>query len=163
MDKRTYRKCVRVIVIKGNQILLGKKFIKGKFVCYEFPGGGVEQGDTFEQTVIKECLEEVGIQVKNVQSLGLYKKYDIDYPDPERAKLFKGGEDNWYMAEYLQTNKKDYGADNDALPYSWEKFDKAVKMIKEGPESEYNPARFEAIERVKDILNKKEKMSLENW
>jgi hypothetical protein len=39
-DKRGYRQCVRVIIVNGKEILLGKKYIDGKFVCYEFPGGG---------------------------------------------------------------------------------------------------------------------------
>lgn len=37
MDNRTLRPCVRVIITKKDKVLIGKKIINGKFVCYEFP------------------------------------------------------------------------------------------------------------------------------
>lgn len=164
VDKRTYRQCVRIVICKDDKVLLGKKIIHGKFVCYEFPGGGVEEDHDLVQTVIKESLEEVGIRVDDVQSLGLEFKYEIDYPNPERAKLYRGGIDIWYMAKFVQYDKSKLGDDNDELPYTWETIPHAVRMIKEGPKSEYNGPRIQALNKVIDIQNKAKDVHLsKHW
>lgn len=164
MDKRTYRKCVRIIICDDDEIVLGKKYIHGKFSCYEFPGGGIEDGDDFQQTVIKEALEEVGIRVDDVQSLGLEFKYEIDYPNPERAKLYRGGVDIWYMAKFVSYDKSLLNSEGDALPYTWETIPNAVRKIKEGPKSTYNDARVAALNKVIDIQEKaKDKHLSHHW
>ena len=159
-DKRGYRQCVRVIIVNGKEILLGKKYIDGKFVCYEFPGGGLE-GDDVNTAVVKECLEEVGIQVKNVKALGVEYQYDIDYPNPERAKKYRGGKDIWMTAEFSRKDDKFHDSEGDALPYTWETIDSARKKIEKGPESRFNPARFEALDKLEDIL--KHKKTIKGW
>ena len=153
MDNRTLRPCVRVIIIKKDKVLLGKKFIKGKFVCYEFPGGGVEEGDSFEFTVVNECLEEVGVSVVNPVRLDLSFSYEVKYPDPKRAALYKGGIDHWYYATYVMEDKRLFNVEGDALPYEWVSVKEAIRKIINGPESLYNAARIEALNKVATLLN----------
>ncbi len=52
----------------------------GKHLAFfwEFPGGKVENDETFEECVIRECREELGIDV-NVQSL--FEKTTYFYPN----------------------------------------------------------------------------------
>ncbi len=45
---------------------------------YEFPGGKIEEGESGEQAVKRELLEELGLTVK-VGSL--YAKHTFEYPD----------------------------------------------------------------------------------
>lgn len=163
MDKRTYRKCVRVVIIKNNKILLGKQYIKGEFVYYEFPGGGVEHNDTFEETVKKECLEEVGVLVDNINFLNLQYRYEVNYPKPERAKLYRGGEDNWFSCHYVKEDKSIYGDDNDKLEYIWVTIDEAIKLILNGPESRFNPTRLAALNKIINNKNKIEKPNFVKW
>ncbi len=164
MDKRTYRQCVRVIIIKDKKILLGQKFINGKFICYEFPGGGVEDNDSLEDTVIKECLEEVGILVHSVKSLNIKYKYELDYPNPERAKLYRGGEDNWFICVFGKQNKSLYNADNDKLPHTWVTIDEAINLIDNGPENSFNPTRLEVLNKLKySKTNNKDKSLITKW
>ena len=144
-DKRGYRQCVRVVIVKGDQVLIGKKIIDGKFVCYEFPGGGIEGNDTPEETVFKEMLEEVGIRVKDIVKLPLEFKYEINYPNPERAKLYRGGQDNWYMATFDRYDRSKHGSEDDSLPYKWYDIDDSIDVINNGPESDYNPSRIQAL------------------
>jgi 8-oxo-dGTP diphosphatase len=52
-----------------------------------FPGGGVDEGETFEQAFIRECKEEIGCDVKVSYSLGKamhmraknMTKYDVEF------------------------------------------------------------------------------------
>lgn len=160
-DKRGYRKCVRVVIVKGKEILLGKKYITGRFVGYEFPGGGVDYGDDVNSTVTKECLEEVGIQVKNPKPLGIERQYDIDYQNPERAKLFRGGIDIWMIANFVRKNEAKHDSEDDALPYTWETIGKAREKIKNSPANRFNQARLEALDAVEIFL--KTRKNLQSW
>lgn len=161
MDTRTYRRCVRIVIVKGKQVLLGKKYIDNKFIGYEFPGGGIEPKDSETETVVKEALEEVGILVRNPVNLHLRYCYDIDYTNPERAKLHKGGEDVWYMADFAKRDEALHGIENDKLPYTWETIDKAIDKIRKGPQSRFNAARIEALKAVDEKISKR--VSLESW
>jgi 8-oxo-dGTP diphosphatase len=65
------------ILMQGNQICaLRRKF--GDFAgYYEFPGGKVEIGETAEDAVIRECKEELDV---NVRILSLVHIIHHDYP-----------------------------------------------------------------------------------
>lgn len=54
---------VRGIIIEGKQIVLIYRVKKDR-QYYVFPGGGVERGEDYEQTLRRECLEELGINVE---------------------------------------------------------------------------------------------------
>jgi len=53
---------------------------KIKHLHYEFPGGKVKLGETFEETAIREAREEIGCEVKIIKYLG-YKEFTIDGND----------------------------------------------------------------------------------
>lgn len=65
------------ILKSGNRICaLRRKF--GDFAgFYEFPGGKVEPGETAEQAVVRECKEELDVEVK---ILHLVDIIEHDYP-----------------------------------------------------------------------------------
>jgi 8-oxo-dGTP diphosphatase len=65
------------ILMQGNRICaLRRKF--GEFAgYYEFPGGKVEIGETAEEAVIRECKEELDV---NVRILSLVHVISHDYP-----------------------------------------------------------------------------------
>jgi NAD+ diphosphatase len=60
---------VMVLITNGSEILLARKptFPKNRFSAL---AGFVEAGETLEQTVAREALEEVGVQVKNIRYFG---------------------------------------------------------------------------------------------
>ena len=45
---------------------------------WEFPGGKVGQGETYEQATVREALEETGLQVQIVGEFPA-KEFDYDY------------------------------------------------------------------------------------
>lgn len=57
------RNSAKAIIIDGEKVLLTKnQDYDGYF--YIFPGGGQEHGETLQQALIRECMEEVGQQVE---------------------------------------------------------------------------------------------------
>lgn len=55
-------RAVAIIVHKERVVLLWRK-VKG-IEYFVFPGGGVEAGETLEQAVVREALEETSLEVK---------------------------------------------------------------------------------------------------
>ena len=60
---------IGVMILKDGAVLLGKR--KGVTGAGEwgFPGGHLENGETFEDGVARELEEEVGIRVQNIRPL----------------------------------------------------------------------------------------------
>ena len=168
-DNRGYRPCVRVIIIKGKEILLCKRLEGKEIKNYTFPGGGIEEGETIEESVVKECLEEVGVLVNNVQELGLKHRYEKEFDKPERAKLYRGIEDIWCVADFERIEKKLYGSQNDAMTYTWETPKKAIELFLE-KNTQYSQGSIDAIFKasndhmgVKLLVKDKSKTKLSSW
>ncbi|HUT22067.1 MAG TPA: NUDIX domain-containing protein [Candidatus Bipolaricaulota bacterium] len=47
----------------------------GKYDYHKLPGGGIEGNETPIETLKRECLEEVGCEIKNIKELGIIKEY----------------------------------------------------------------------------------------
>ena len=63
------RTAARGIVREGNRYLM----IFSKYGDYKFPGGGMEDGETLEDTVVRELREETGFSVirKSIKEYGM--------------------------------------------------------------------------------------------
>ncbi|WP_416730979.1 NUDIX hydrolase [Fictibacillus sp. JL2B1089] len=57
------------VVIREGKILLVQQKVKRGEIVWNFPGGGVEDSETFEQACIREVMEETGYTVKLIKSL----------------------------------------------------------------------------------------------
>ncbi len=57
------RNSAKAIIIQGEKVLLTKNQDNDGYF-YLFPGGGQEHGETIQQALIRECMEEVGQQVE---------------------------------------------------------------------------------------------------
>ena len=58
---KTLRHACRGIVVNDGKVLLGYEANNGKYII---PGGGLEDGETYEQCCERELLEETGMQVR---------------------------------------------------------------------------------------------------
>lgn len=78
------------VVIEDNQVLLMHRVNGGK-EYYVFPGGGVEEGETKEETAIRETQEEMSVKIE-IQKL----LYHIHYQSGTRES-----EQYFYLAKYI--------------------------------------------------------------
>ena len=75
---------IRVIAIclfrRGDAILVTEGFDTVNNQRYARPlGGGVELGETSEQTIVREIREEIGAEVRDLQLLGVLENlFDLD-------------------------------------------------------------------------------------
>jgi 8-oxo-dGTP pyrophosphatase MutT (NUDIX family) len=60
------RKAVRAIIVKDNNILLMHRHKFGH-EYYALPGGGIDIGETPEQALYREIMEEASIEIANLQ------------------------------------------------------------------------------------------------
>lgn len=78
MEKQI-RKAVRCYLIKDEKVVVTKyKEGNKKFGYYDIPGGKIEEGETPEQTVIREMKEETGLKVGDLKYKG---NMIIEYPN----------------------------------------------------------------------------------
>jgi 8-oxo-dGTP pyrophosphatase MutT (NUDIX family) len=128
-----YRDRVEVAITKGDKILVMK--CKNKDTgdeWYAFPGGGVD-GQGLEEAARNECLEEVGVKVKNLKATkftfkeegGLSKKDD-------RHLKYRGSETKWFTAEYDSMDRSKLGDDGDSRKYRWLGHQEALQAVKSG-------------------------------
>ena len=70
---RHLRQAVRSIIVRGNCVAMVKSTTKG---FYQFPGGGIDPGETHQQALIRETSEEVGLTVipHTIHPLGIVKE-----------------------------------------------------------------------------------------
>jgi len=69
------------LIVKGNKIVMGKKGHKsGHFLsdAWHFPGGKAEEGETPEQTVVREMKEELGMDIVILKQICAYTSKGAD-------------------------------------------------------------------------------------
>jgi 8-oxo-dGTP diphosphatase len=124
-SKYELRKSARAIVI-NERGQMATQYLN-TYAYHKLPGGGVDQGETIEQTLKREVLEEVGCDCEITQELGIiieyrneYKLLHISYgfaakvigeigaPALEEGEIEEGQETLWLPpAEVLEKMKND--------------------------------------------------------
>lgn len=114
-------KTSRAIIIDENGLMTfyREKVINGKKECYyAIPGGHVEDGETPEETVIRELKEELNIDIEIIRYLDriiignrcedyyLCKKISGE-PVLGGEELLRNNEDNYYEFRYYPLDKID--------------------------------------------------------
>ncbi len=79
------------LVIKGNDVLLMERKNNGRHY-FVFPGGGVEEGESIEEAVLREVMEETTLSIKIEKKL--YTHY-YDSAFRKRSSQF------FYLCSYL--------------------------------------------------------------
>jgi len=84
------RRSARLLIIEpaGRVLLFRFVFEKGALKGEDYwatPGGGLEEGETFEQAAIRELREETGIQAESVGPQVGQREFVIQLPDGEHV------------------------------------------------------------------------------
>lgn len=72
-----------IVTDEQGRVLLQQR---GDVDGWGFPGGGMELGESAEETVIREVREETGLEVRVEQLIGVYTKYLDSYPNGDQAQ-----------------------------------------------------------------------------
>jgi putative (di)nucleoside polyphosphate hydrolase len=77
-DADGYRPNVGIVLINNaGQVLWARR---SRHDGWQFPQGGIEQGETLEQAAYRELYEEVGLRQQNVELVGRTRdwlRYDV--------------------------------------------------------------------------------------
>ena len=159
MDKKDYAHCVhtftrnsaRSIIIRGGKVAMIHSL---KYDYYKFPGGGIENGESPVEAMIRETQEEAGLVVipESVKEYGFVHR--IQRSDLNPAECFV--QDNYYylceaMDQLTSQQLDDYEAQES---YSLEYVEPLFAMSKNYnvKNSPYNQLMFEREARVLENL-----------
>ena len=63
------------IVVRNGAVLVEKTYYEGRYF-YSLPGGGIEEGESPEETALRELKEECGLDGKIIKPLNIVHKKD---------------------------------------------------------------------------------------
>ncbi len=126
-----YRDRVEVVIQKDDKILLTKnKNKETNEEWYGFPGGGVDD-QTEKLACENECLEEVGVAIKNIKPIGDSFKEEGGLGKKEDRHLkFRGSLTKWFTADFYSMDKSKMGDDGDSRKYTWLSHEEALEAVK---------------------------------
>ena len=86
VEKLVFRPSVYGVIIKDGKVLLSPQWDG-----YDFPGGGVEKGETLEEALLREVKEETGLTVKKDKIIAceqdFFKSYHYNKGTPYHSIL----------------------------------------------------------------------------
>ena len=84
VKKYTGKTATAIIPFPQDKILLIKRNTRPFVGYWALPGGRVDSGETVEQTIVRECKEETGLDIAIVRKIGEYVEKGVkDYVDYE--------------------------------------------------------------------------------
>ncbi|TKB55296.1 RNA pyrophosphohydrolase [Ferrimonas aestuarii] len=109
IDNEGYRANVGIIICnRRGQVLWARRFGQHS---WQFPQGGVDQGETPEQTMYRELFEEVGLQKSDVKVLAVSRSW-LRYRLPKRLirqdskPVCIGQKQKWFLLQLVADEKK---------------------------------------------------------
>lgn len=120
------RQKVEVVIInKDGLICMCPPSNKRRY--WTIPGGGIDEGETHVDAAIRECLEEVGIMVKNVRSLNFSKVFmNITRATQEG---YDGGESHFYVADFSHYDTSLFDSAGDGRNITWQTLGQARRAF----------------------------------
>lgn len=131
---RSIRSAARAVIICDG-CLLATKMRDRRGVYYILPGGGQQPGETMDETVRRECLEEVGIGVTVVRLLYVREYIGKNHDFSKRHAAFHQIE-HVFLCEVDDPRKAcpGKGTDNYQIGVSWLRIE-ALENIRFYPEA----------------------------
>jgi hypothetical protein len=103
----TFRQNTEGYFVDGKGRILAKDSGKGYVI---FPGGGISPGESAEQAVLRETLEETGAVIEDIKKIGVLQiKWDEKWAktekQKERQKQFQGDEMHLFSGKIREFGK----------------------------------------------------------
>ncbi len=112
MDKNREEAARAILLVNNDIVTIKRTKYNGdsEYVYYTLPGGHVEKGETFEETVIREVEEELGIKVKIEEEFMSIYNEDIDkYEKFYLCEYVSGDIGTGTGPEFINIDLKKYG------------------------------------------------------
>lgn len=145
------RHSARCIHIKGGLVAMVHS---NQFDYYKFPGGGIEKGESKEQAMIRETLEEAGLTVipESVKAYGyVHRIQKSTYPDDDHFI-----QDNYYylcdVEETVRSQKLDDYEAAEHFTLEYVQPDKAIFVNRNAPHGPTDQIMLERDARVLELL-----------
>ena len=159
MDKKDYDKCThsfvrnsaRSIIIKNKRVAMIHSM---KYDYYKFPGGGIENGESPVDAMIRETREESGLIVKpdTVKEYGYVHR--IQRSDRDETECFI--QDNYYYlcetADEISLQELDDYEAKERFTLEYVEPDAAIRKNRHVVQNSYDPVMFEREARVLALL-----------
>ena len=143
--RKPIRRRVEVVIRKGNKVLVGKYFRRTtQEYFYALPGGGIDGEETGTDAAVREVLEEVGVDIRNVKDLNIM----TDSPPPYFIPNYKFSRviTEWFVADYAGENLEFFNTARDGIvERMWLEKKDALEHIND---SLYAPGAIKAIKKV---------------
>lgn len=148
-----YREAVRGIIMKGSKILL---IYSEKNEDYKLPGGGIEEGETPKEALVREVQEEAGIRVEIEEEVLQVMEYDEGQSD--NCDVFKMLSIYYKCREItkMEQNLDFYELEMGFIP-KWVELDEAIlqnnKILESLKYPRWTKRETQVLEYIKFILS----------
>ena len=130
MKGKNYRKGVGIIIVNAKgQFFLGKRI---GAEAWQFPQGGIDEGENPEEALYRELHEETGLIKDKVTIISISKKwlvYHIPHVYQRSNKKYDGAMQKWFLLQLTGTNEDiNLNAVNQAEFDAWKWADKSTAI-----------------------------------
>lgn len=137
-NKKQYRRCVGVVLFnKNGEVFLGHRSNSPTDYVWQFPQGGIDEGEKPREAALRELQEETGVVPSLVSELGtikdwLYYDFPTDFKHSEKARGRKGQRQRWFAYQFNGTDDQiDLEADDEVefSEWRWANLAEAIQLI----------------------------------
>ncbi len=129
-EKFKFRQAARAVVF-DSESKIALLFVSKKGY-HKLPGGGVEEGESVEETLRRECREEIGCEIKITGEIGTII---------EHRKKFKLKQESFcYLAEVIGEKGESAFVEDEieeGFLVKWVDFDEAIKILETDQSEDY--------------------------
>jgi putative (di)nucleoside polyphosphate hydrolase len=132
---KPYRSGIVSVFFHNRKVLVCKRK-RSNTDEWQFPQGGLKEGETEEHALFREVLEELGnneFRVLNKSDSLVRYEFPKDMKEGKLAQKYRGQQHRWFLCEYENGMKPDLeqASDDDFEDLAWVDPMKALEMVVE--------------------------------